>query len=133
MGSIFRTGEFLGVRKLWLTGYTPAPPDPRIHKVSLGAEQTLPWEKVADILDVIRRLKRRKVRVIGLELTGGATDLATYRPSAGSAVLLGNEVTGVPPSILSLCDDVVMITRSGKKESLNVSVAAGIACWSLLN
>ena len=133
VGALFRTAEFLGIKKIWLTGYTPAPPDPKLLKVSLGAEKSVAWEQVADVREAFARIKDEGFRLIALELTPDAQELAEYRVPTRAALVLGNEVTGIPPSLLELCDDVVMIARSGKKESLNVSVAAGIAMWKLLN
>ena len=133
IGAIFRTCEFLGIKKLWLTGYSPAPPDAKIEKVALGAEKSVTWEQVNDVREVVARLKDEGYRIIGLELVKGATDLAEYRKPTRAALLLGNEVLGVSPTLLKLCDDVVMIERKGSKESLNVSVASGIACWSMLH
>lgn len=133
MGAIFRTCEFLGVEKLWLTGYTPMPPHPKLLKVSLGAEKTVAWEKVLDVREAIARLQRGGFKVVALELDAGARDLAAYAAPERTALLLGNEVTGVLPSLLEMCDDIVMIKRRGKKESLNVAVAAGIAVWRMSN
>lgn len=133
VGAIFRTCEFLGVKKLWLTGYTPAPPDPKLLKVSLGAEKSVVWEQVTDVKVAMERLKEEGFRLIGLELAEGAVDLAEYRKPTRAALLLGNEVSGISPTLMRACDDLVMIERKGKKESLNVAVATGIACWSLLH
>ncbi len=132
VGALFRTCEFLGVTKLWLTGYTPAPPDPKLLKVSLGAEKVVAWEQRTDIRDAMSELKEAGYRLIGLELDKKAVDLAEYRKPTRAALVLGNEVSGIPPSLLAECDDIVMIGRKGTKESLNVAVAAGIACWALL-
>lgn len=131
-GAIFRACEFLGVKKLWLTGYTLAPPDPKLLKVSLGAEKSVSWERVADVRIVLDRLKDEGFRIIGLELGENAKDLASYRPPTRAALLLGNEVTGVPPTLLARCDDTVMIAKRGRKESLNVAIAAGIAIWQII-
>lgn len=133
VGAIFRTCEFLGVKKLWLTGYTPAPPDAKLLKVSLGAEKAIEWEQVTDVREAMQRIKDEGFRLIGLELDTNAVDLAAYRKPTRAALLLGNEVTGIPPSLLKRCDDIVMIGKQGMKESLNVSVATGIACWSMLH
>lgn len=130
-GALFRTCEFLGVTKLWLTGYTPAPPDSRLLKVALGAVQGVAWERVTDVHEAIRRLKEEGVEIVGLEIADGAEDLAEASLSDCVALLLGNEVTGIPPSLLALCDRAVMIARKGTKESLNVGVAAGIAIWAM--
>ena len=133
VGAIFRTCEFLGVSKLWLTGYTPTPPDPKLLKVSLGAEQAVVWEQAVDVRIALDRLKKDGFRISGLELDQRAVLLSDYDAADRVALLLGNEVTGIPPSLLDRCDDVVMIAKNGKKESLNVAVAAGIAMWSILN
>ncbi|MEO5927930.1 MAG: TrmH family RNA methyltransferase [Patescibacteria group bacterium] len=133
VGAIFRTCDFLGVSKLWLTGYTPVVPDPRIEKVALGADKTVEWEQVTDVTKAIKQLRRDGFRIVGLELDERATSLSEYTVPEKTALLLGNEVTGIPPSLRKECDDIVMIAKNGTKESLNVSVAAGIAMWSLLN
>lgn len=132
VGALFRTADSLGVTKLWLTGYTAAPPDPRIAKVALGAERTVPFEVVADIAGVFQRLQKEKVPVYALELTSDAVDLAAFKAPERLALLLGTETTGIPPSLLEQCAGAVKITQKGMKESLNVSVAAGIACWAIL-
>jgi tRNA G18 (ribose-2'-O)-methylase SpoU len=133
VGALFRTADSLGIAKLWLTGYTPTPPDDKISKVALGAEQAVQYEAVKDVAAVIRRLKEEGVPVFALELTLDAVDLARFAAPDRMALLLGTEVTGIPPSLLALCDGAVKITQRGIKESLNVAVAAGIASWALLN
>jgi tRNA G18 (ribose-2'-O)-methylase SpoU len=133
VGAIFRTCEFLGVSKLWLTGFTAAPPDPRLEKVALGAIKAVKWEQVTDVLVSIKQLREEGFRIVGLELDENAKLLSDYVAPEKTALLLGNEVTGIPPSLLKECDDIVMIAKKGTKESLNVSVATGIAIHSLLN
>ncbi|MBU2613678.1 TrmH family RNA methyltransferase [Patescibacteria group bacterium] len=131
-GALFRTCEFLGATKLWLTGYTPAPPDTQLLKVSLGSETSLDWERVTDVRVALGRLKEDGFELVALELTEQAEDLSDVRLPDRVALLLGNEVTGITPSLLALCDRTVMIARKGTKESLNVSVAAGIAIWKMM-
>lgn len=133
IGALFRTCEFLGVEKLWLTGYTPAPPDAKVLKTALGAEQSLAWEKQVEVSKVVKRLKAKGFDLVGLELDKRAKELSRYRGSKKIALLLGNEVTGIPASLLDQCDDLVMIKPRGKKESLNVTIAAAIACWKVLS
>ena len=133
VGSLFRTADSLGIAKLWLTGYTPVPPDDKISKVALGAEQAVPFEAVKDVAAVIKRLNAEKVPVFALELTPGAVDLAAFAAPDRLALLLGTEVAGIPPSLVALCDGAVKITQRGIKESMNVAVAAGIAAWKILS
>lgn len=133
VGALFRTCDSLGVFKLWLVGYTAAPPDLRISKVALGAELAVPFEAVKDIADVFRILKEQDIPVYALELTESAIDLAKFAPPDRLAILLGTEVTGIPPSLIEKCEGTIKIAQYGIKESLNVAVAAGIASWAVLN
>ncbi|MBI5655132.1 TrmH family RNA methyltransferase [Candidatus Uhrbacteria bacterium] len=132
VGSLLRTCDSLGVDKLWLTGYSPEPSHPRVAKTALGAESSVDWEQAVDVTKVIAGLRRDGFRIIGLELDQRAVDLATYVPPDKVALLLGNEVDGIPPSLRALCDELVYIEQNGKKESMNVAVAAGIAAYTLL-
>ncbi len=133
IGSLFRACDSLGVKNLWLTGYTPAPPDEKISKVALGAEKSVSFEKQLDISRVIDQFQMQNIPVIALELTPDAVELAQFKPPKKLALLLGTETTGVSPSLLERCDGAVKITQKGIKESLNVSVAAAIATWAILN
>lgn len=133
VGALFRTCDSLGVAKLWLSGYTAAPPDPRITKVALGADKSVPFEVVKDVSEVFATLEADGVPVYALELTDDAQDLASFHAPDRMALLLGTETTGIPPSLLERCDGAVKITQKGIKESLNVAVAAGIASWAILN
>lgn len=132
VGSLFRTCDSLGVAKLWLTGYTPAPPDEKIAKVALGAEQSVMYEQVTDVAAVLSKFKEEGVPVYALELTAEAIELHQFSPPDELALLLGTETTGIPPSLLRRCDGTIKITQRGVKESMNVAVAAGIASWAIL-
>lgn len=133
VGSFFRTSDAFGVEKIYLTGYTPTPPRREISKTALGAEEFVPWEHQEDPKDAIDYLKSDGWRIVALEQTGDAVDLESYDPPEKVVLIVGHEVTGVPQEILDLCDDKVHIPMQGKKESLNVSVAAGIALSSLVD
>lgn len=142
VGAIFRTADGAGVSKIYLTGYTPCPPDKNkphktqadkmIEKTALGAEKNIAWKKFDDIEKLLTELRKKKIKIIALEKTKNSKDIKKFKPSFPAALILGNEVEGVPTSILKKCDAVVSIPMRGKKESLNVSVAAGIAMYELL-
>ncbi len=133
VGSLLRTCDSLGVAKLWLTGYTPEPSHPRVAKTALGAQSSVEWEKAMDVTKVIEDLKRQGFRIVGLELDERSIELAEYRAPGKVALLLGNEVEGIPKSLRDACDDIVSMQQKGKKESMNVAVAAGIAVYTLLH
>ena len=137
VGSIFRTADALGAAKIYLTGYTGTPENPihrkKISKSALGAEEWVPWEHKKSIKTLIKQLKSAKVRVIALENNVKAINLSKYKPKFPMALILGEEVNGVSKDILKACDFALEIPMQGKKESLNVSVAFGIAAYHLMN
>jgi 23S rRNA (guanosine2251-2'-O)-methyltransferase len=139
VGSIFRTSDALGVSKIYLSGYTPTPTDKfnrqrkDISKVSLGAEKTIPWEHVADSKKLIQKLKKEKVLVVGVEQSKKSVDYKKVKLNYPVLFVVGNEVDGIEKNLLSLCDIVAEIPMKGEKESLNVSVAFGVAVFRLLN
>lgn len=133
VGALFRIADALGVARIWITGYTPSPGHAKLAKTALGAEKYVPHEVVLDVGKVIRDLKARDFCILGLELDPRALSLAEYRrPADRIGLLLGNEVEGILPCLRDKCDDMVYIPQKGVKKSLNVSVAAGIACYALM-
>jgi len=131
VGSFFRTADAFGVEKLYLTGYTATPPRREISKTAIGAEEWIDWEYTEDPIKLISALKADGWTIVALELTDSAQSINDYVAPAKTCLVLGHEVTGVSEEILSVCDDTVMIPMLGKKESLNVSVATGIALYCL--
>lgn len=132
VGSVFRTSDGAGASKIFITGYTPAPLDrfgreqKEILKTSLGATATVPYEVIEDVHALIARLKGDGVHVIAVEQTKEAVDYRTVSQSRDTAFIFGNEITGVESDVLATADLHVMIPMQGMKESLNVSVCAGI-------
>ena len=133
VGSFFRTADAMGIEKIYLAGYTAQPPRREISKTAIGAEDWIDWEYKEDPIQAINDLKEDGWKVVGLELEEGEQKIADYSPTEKICLVLGHEVTGVPEEIIKLCDDVVYIPMHGKKESLNVSVALGIALDRLRN
>ncbi len=137
VGSIFRTADGAGVEKLYLCGVTPSPVDrfgrarADVAKVALGAEKTVPWESVADSKDLIERLKKEGYKVFALEQSEKSVDYRTAKLGGRNLLIVGNEVGGIEPEILDICDEILEIPMKGEKESLNVSVAAGIALFGM--
>ena len=133
VGSIFRTADAVGISKIYLCGITPRPPHPKISKTALQAETYVPWEYYAQTWQVLRKLKVEsvKLKVIGLEQTRNSTDIFKFKPKFPLVLVLGNEVRGLSPRILKYCDKKISIPMYGKKESLNVAVAVGVALYQL--
>lgn len=129
VGSIFRNAAAFDVEKLYLTGYTGIPPRKEIAKVSLGAQDLVDWEK-REIEQVIRELREGGYKVYGLETGEDTVDIREVRNDQKVALVLGNEVEGIDAETLQALDGKVMIPM-GKKRSLNVAVASGIAMFIL--
>ena len=131
VGSLFRTSDAFGVEKIFLTGYTATPPRREISKTALGAEEYVPWEFEQDSVKVIKTLKKKGFTIVALEQAKKAVVLSEYEPPSKVCLIVGHEVLGIPKELLKLCDAIVHIPMHGKKESLNVAVAAGIALHHL--
>lgn len=143
VGAIFRTAEGFGIAKIILSGYTPYPistGDTRlphiaekltkqISKTALGAESLVPFEYSEK--PPLSELKAAGYRIVGLEQDERSVMLADYTASEKIALLLGEEVEGITSELIAQCDDIIEIPMVGKKESFNVSVAAGIALYAL--
>jgi 23S rRNA (guanosine2251-2'-O)-methyltransferase len=137
--SIFRTAEGFGVSKIILVGTTPAPLDrfgrkrQDFTKVSLGSEDMVSWEHVGseNLQFTIYNLQKDGFKIIALEQTPDAKDLKTLPKPDKFAIIVGNEVNGVSRGALDISDAIVEIPMQGQKESLNVSVAAGVALFVL--
>lgn len=143
VGAIFRTAEGFGVTKIILSGYTPYPHitnDTRlphiaekltaqIHKTALGAEAMVPF--TYQETPNLQQLKDAGFTVVGLEQDTRSVMLPSYDAPQKVALLLGEEVEGITKELRSECDDIVEIPMHGRKESFNVSVAAGIALYAL--
>lgn len=139
VGSIFRTADAAGIDKIYLCGYTPIPESvgkkrgsDKIAKTALGAEKTVAWEYVPKIGKLLDKLKNDKTQIIALEQAKGSKNVFNFKPKRATALIVGNEVKGLAPSVLERADDIVEIPMRGKKESLNVSVAFGIAAYALI-
>ena len=133
VGSIFRTAEGCGVQQIYLSGISPTPSHAAMKKTALGAEQEVPWSQHNNGVLLAQELVAAGRRLWALELTEGSVDLFAHgaqRP-ADLVLVLGNEVTGVDPGILQLCEQTLHIPMRGCKASLNVATAVGIAAYAL--
>lgn len=132
IGSIFRTADALGVGKIFLCGISGRPPHHKISKTALGAEKTIPFEYCRQTGRLIDKLKRDKINIIALEQDKKAVVYTRYRPKFPLALVVGNEVKGISKKILQKCDKIIFLPMHGKKKSLNVSVAFGVAGYHII-
>ncbi len=141
VGSMFRTADGAGVEHLYLGGVTPTPEHPKLAKTALGAEGQVRWSQHPDAFQIAAELVAQGQRLWALE--GGSRSRSLFDPQvqrragelcdAGEGVVLvvGHEVSGVDPRIVEQCEQVVHLPMVGFKDSLNVSVALGVAAYWL--
>lgn len=144
VGAILRTCECLGIDGVFFSGYTPfldkgLPHEQgklrkQIHKTALGAEELVSWERQDDILAAFAKLRNQGYKIYALEqgIERPSLDITSINEyPEQTALVLGEEVHGIPKEVLAECDELIEIPMRGKKESFNVSVAAGIAMWEI--
>jgi len=146
VGSILRTADCLGIDKVVMTGYTPYPVlkndsrlphiadkiTKRIAKTALGAEISQDWSYYKDIISYLRHLKQDlDFNIVAIEQADNSSLISNLKSDNDIALVFGNEVTGLRSNVLNMCDQIYEINLKGKKESLNVSIAAAIACYQL--
>ena len=131
IGSVFRTADAFRIEKIYLCGITASPPHKEIRKTALGATESVKWEHVKEIGDLILKLKSENFKVLAIEQTEGSKKLSEFNliPDEKYAVVFGNEVDGVQQEVINQSDFCLEIPQSGTKHSLNVSVCAGIVLW----
>jgi len=139
VGSIFRTADAAGVFHIYLAGYTPAPVDrfnrenSKISKVALGAEKNVPWSCHEKTEGLIAELEKEGYFIIALEQDKNSKDYKKVTLKRKNVLILGEETSGIERNILDSCDLIAEIPMIGAKESLNVSVAAGIAVFRMID
>ncbi|MBI4034499.1 TrmH family RNA methyltransferase [Candidatus Saccharibacteria bacterium] len=147
VGSLLRTADALAVEQVLLVGYTPYPKvkndqrlphiaeriNRQVVKTALGAEKTVDWWhlNLASLPERLAELKTQGFQAVALEQTPTAQDLGRFKAAKRVCLLVGSEIGGLDPPVLAICDSVVQIPMLGRKDSLNVAVAAGIALYQL--
>lgn len=142
VGAVFRTSDGVGIEKIYLCGYTPTPTHetlghvrPQVAKVALGAEEWIAWEKRPSAWRLLDELKKQGYTIIALEQSKRSVSLSQVKLTKvqweKSALVVGHELEGLSLGVLKRADIVAEIPMVGKKHSLNVSVAFGVAAYAL--
>ncbi len=120
VGTIFRSADGFGTGEIYLTGITPHPPNAKVSRTALGAEEFVPHRYFEKTEDAIRFAKEQNYKVIALEVAEPSKNLSDLTSFKNCAFVFGNEEFGITSSILEMCDEVVRLPLVGKKNSLNV-------------
>jgi 23S rRNA (guanosine2251-2'-O)-methyltransferase len=134
VGSIFRTADAFLLESIYLCGYTPRPPHRDIQKTALGATETVTWKAFDDIREALQELRQNDYQLLAAEQTTESLPLhqAQFERGERLAIIFGNEVEGVQQEVIDECSMCIEIPQLGTKHSLNVSVAAGVVLWKLI-
>lgn len=134
VGAIFRNADALGVHRLHLCGITPTPENSSVAKTALGADRSVAWTASKNALVTAKELYSQGAALVALEQDARAVPISDFVMDDFrlSILIVGNEITGVDPALLELCDKIVYIPMRGQKRSLNVEVAFGVAINQLL-
>lgn len=136
VGSVFRTADGVGISKVYLCGITGMPDtqkhERQISKVALGAQNYVKWEYVKQSWRIVEKLKKEGYQIVSLEQTPKSISYLKFKPKFPLALIVGNEGKGVKKSLLKRSDKIIDIPMRGQKESLNVSVAFGIAAYRIV-
>ncbi len=134
VGSIFRTADAFLLEAIYLCGYTPRPPHRDIQKTALGATETVAWKAFETAQEAMVVLQKNDYRLMAAEQAAGSIPLQQTDFGKGEklAIIFGNEVEGVQQEVIDRCHGCIEIPQLGTKHSLNVSVAAGIVLWKLV-
>lgn len=135
VGSIFRTCDAFLVEKLYLCGITPTPPHRDIRKTALGADESVSWEYFKSPLNLIKKLKKERYKIIGIEQAEKKIFLNEFEPNLNEKIVFvfGSEVGGVSQEVIDFCDEIIEIPQEGTKHSLNISVSVGVVLWHYRN
>src|ERR1700749_1093317 len=80
VGSFFRTGDAVSLKKLYLAGITGYPPQKMITKTALGAEETVSWQRTQGAAATIRELRGADYEIAAIETSVHAVDLFEWQP-----------------------------------------------------
>jgi 23S rRNA (guanosine2251-2'-O)-methyltransferase len=130
VGAFFRTADAVGLSRLYLSGFTGAPPSRQIAKTALGSEQTVAWER-ADPLAIIDARRGAGWEAAAVETVDEAVDLFDWQPRFPVLIVFGHEVEGLPAELVQRCGTRVRIPMVGAKRSLNVATAGGVVMYEL--
>ncbi|MCI2429559.1 TrmH family RNA methyltransferase [Candidatus Acetothermia bacterium] len=132
VGALFRVADGVAAEKIYLCGWTPTPPNPRIHKAAVGTEHWVPWEYREDTAVVLAELKARSYKAIAIEQHSQSISYVALRESPPVALIVGHETHGISAGVLECADLIVELPMLGVTRSLTVAAAAAVIAYKLL-
>ena len=139
VGALFRTADAVGITKIILSGYSPAPVDrfgrarADLAKSALGSEKSVAWEYVKTPNAFLKKARADGFQIVGVEQDPRSVDYKKVPKGHKMVFFAGTDTTGIAKPLRALCDTFAEIPMNGMKESLNVSVALGIVLYRILD
>jgi 23S rRNA (guanosine2251-2'-O)-methyltransferase len=130
VGAAARTAEAAGAAAMILRRDRGAPNTSAALRASAGALFHLPVARVTNITRALKMLKRAGFWVAGLDAGASRTIREAERPPGRLALVLGSEGSGLSRLVRESCDELIAIPLTGKADSLNVAVAAGVGLFT---
>lgn len=131
MGTIIRTAEAMGIGSVFLTGGCADVFSPKVLRSAMGSALRTAFYSI-DYAE-IAELKKMGYRLYSAALSEKSIPLFNARSSEKTALVIGNEASGISDEILEASDFLVKIPMSGKIESLNAASAAAIIMYHFTN
>jgi len=132
VGNILRTAETAAVLRVVCCGLTPTPPHDKIKKTAFSAAETVPTVHYDSAVEAVRALQSDGFTVLAMETTSKSRSYVDVTYPSKTALVLGNEVSGVDTAVIDVCDGLIEIPTFGLKNSLCVSAACPIVVFEVL-
>lgn len=131
LGACIRTAAAMGVEAVIAPRDRSATLTPTARKVAAGGADKVKFIQVTNLARTLGQIKEDfNVRVVGTMLDEKALPIQEFDfTGTGVCVVMGAEDTGLRPITQSQCDQTVYIPMAGNLQSLNVSVATGMALY----
>jgi tRNA G18 (ribose-2'-O)-methylase SpoU len=132
IGSLFRLGDAISTKKMFLCGDMEYPPNSRIKKAAVGTDKWVPWEKTKSTLETVKMLKKKGVQIIVVEQSDKSISYQKLSPKFPCAIVVGNESFGMDKEIINEADVVVELPMYGVNKSFNVWGSAAVIAYKVL-
>src|SRR5512146_2011902 len=134
IGSLFRLSDAIAAEKMYICGPVEYPPNSRIHKAAVGTEEWVPWEKIDNTIDIIKKLKSEGVQIVSVEQDARSIPppLLSTKINFPVAIVIGNETIGVSSEVLDASDVIVELPMFGVNKSLNVWGTAAVVAYQVV-
>ncbi len=133
IGTILRLSDALLIKKVYICGNTILPPNKKIRTASRGSEKWVPWEYRENIVELIKELKEKNIKIVSVEIADKSIDYTELKCELPVAIVFGREFDGVSNEILNLSDYVVHLPILGMTNSINVSTCASVLMYYVYN